>query len=129
MITFLLSLMNDPLELDAFRRNPAAVIQRYSLSEEDVAAIKSGDMETISTRLAATGKYETPMMGTVPAGGVNQNVNGGLQIFAAYDVRTVTPKVNVPAVKPNSVQPKVNAIAPKSAIGSATGGAGAGKIK
>ena len=57
MITLLLSLMNDPHELDAFRRNPSAIIQRSSLSVEDAAAIKSGDMDAISTRLAAAGKH------------------------------------------------------------------------
>ena len=56
MIEFLLSLMNDPLELDAFKRNPDAIIQRYSLSEEEVAAIRSGNIEAISMRLAAAGQ-------------------------------------------------------------------------
>jgi hypothetical protein len=62
MIAFLLSLMNNPLELDAFRRDPAAVIRRHSLSEEEAAAIKSGDMEAISIRLAAAGQEPRAFM-------------------------------------------------------------------
>jgi hypothetical protein len=62
MIAFLLSLMNDPLELDAFRQDPAAVIRRHSLTGEEAAAIKSGDMEDISIRLAAAGQEQRAFM-------------------------------------------------------------------
>jgi Aromatic-ring-opening dioxygenase LigAB, LigA subunit len=71
MIAFLLHLMNDPAEFDAFRQDPVAIMQRYAVTEEDAAAILSGDIEAISTRLAAAGKEQRAFM---PKEGATANV-------------------------------------------------------
>jgi hypothetical protein len=71
MIAFLLHLMNDPAELDAFRRDPVAIMQRYAVTQEDAAAVLSGDIEAISTRLAAAGKDQRAFM---PKEGATANV-------------------------------------------------------